>query len=301
MRTRLLFPYWIDMSVPIFMFISGYVGSLSNIRHKIDGLTDSYTLNNIMRKGIRYTIPFLITFLVEETLFWLDPQTKYSLFEIVMHFLSGGVGQGSYYYPVMMQFIFTFPVIDIVVKRYKGKGLLICFIVNLSYEILKTAYLMNEECYRLLMFRYIFIIAAGAYCANDFKIKHERIVSLSCILIGAAYIFIMCYTNYEPLFFSYWSGRSMIGCLFIIPFVYRILRKANWHNKSLELLGKASYNIFFTQMLYYLYFERIYNYITNDMLILCVSILSCSLGGVAFYLVENPNTNKLIEKIGEKL
>lgn len=95
MRTRLLFPYWIDMSVPIFMFISGYVGSLSNIRHKIDGLTDSYTLNNIMRKGIRYTIPFLITFLVEETLFWLDPQTKYSLFEIVMHFLSGGGRTGE--------------------------------------------------------------------------------------------------------------------------------------------------------------------------------------------------------------
>lgn len=90
MRAKLLFPYWIDMSVPIFMFLSGYVGSLSNIRHKINGLADSYTLNNIMRKGIRYTIPFFITFLAEETLFWLNPQTKYSLYEIVIHFLSGG-------------------------------------------------------------------------------------------------------------------------------------------------------------------------------------------------------------------
>lgn len=201
----------------------------------------------------------------------------------------------------MMQYIIVFPTIDIIVRRHREKGLFICFIANLFYEILKTAYLMNEECYRLLIFRYIFIIAIGVYCANDFKIKHERAVSLICIIIGAAYIFIMCYTNYDPLFFVYWRGRSMIGCLFIIPFVYTILKKTNLNCKTLELLGKASYNIFFTQMLYYLFFNKIYDQITNDMLILCVSVLICSLVGIVFYSIESPITNNLIEKIGEKL
>lgn len=37
-RRQLLFPYWIDMEVPVFMLISGYLGAMSFERHKIDNI-----------------------------------------------------------------------------------------------------------------------------------------------------------------------------------------------------------------------------------------------------------------------
>ena len=36
-----IFPYLIDMAVPVFMIISGYVGALSFHRHGIDSLIDA--------------------------------------------------------------------------------------------------------------------------------------------------------------------------------------------------------------------------------------------------------------------
>ena len=55
-----LFPYIIDMAVPIFMIISGYVFSNSYLKKGIYHFEDAYDLSIISNRIIRYTIPFLI-------------------------------------------------------------------------------------------------------------------------------------------------------------------------------------------------------------------------------------------------
>ena len=82
---------------------------------------------------------------------------------IGVYFLTGGTGPGSYYYPVMMQFVFVAPLIFCVIKKYEEKGVVLSFVANLFYEVLQRAYGMNEQCYRLLLFRYTFLIAFGCY------------------------------------------------------------------------------------------------------------------------------------------
>lgn len=64
-RLKYLFPFWVNMAVPMFMIISGYVYSLSFEKHKINTISKAYSLNNLLNKFIRYTVPFLLVFVIE--------------------------------------------------------------------------------------------------------------------------------------------------------------------------------------------------------------------------------------------
>ena len=66
-----LFPYIIDMAVPIFMIISGYVFSNSYLKKGIYHFEDAYDLSIISNRIIRYTIPFLIAYTIELIFFYL--------------------------------------------------------------------------------------------------------------------------------------------------------------------------------------------------------------------------------------
>ena len=71
----------------------------------------------------------------------------------------------------------------------------------------------------------------------------------------------------------------------------------------LELLGKASYNIFFIQMVYYLsYREMIFKRFYNRKIEIIAGIVLCIAIGLLFYAVEKPLTMWIISKTkaGEK-
>lgn len=63
-RLRLLFPYIVDPAISIFMIISGYVYSMSYQRVNIDTIGKAYNFRFISDKIIRYTVPFLIAYLI---------------------------------------------------------------------------------------------------------------------------------------------------------------------------------------------------------------------------------------------
>ena len=45
-RLQYLFPFWMNMAVPIFMIISGYVYALSYKRNRIEQIKEAYLLKN---------------------------------------------------------------------------------------------------------------------------------------------------------------------------------------------------------------------------------------------------------------
>lgn len=57
-KLALFFPFWIDMAVPVFMIVSGFVYSKSYI--KANTLSSYYNLYNIISKVLRFTIPFTV-------------------------------------------------------------------------------------------------------------------------------------------------------------------------------------------------------------------------------------------------
>ena len=296
-RQMLLFPYWIDMAVPIFMFLSGYVNGISAL-NKSSSLSELYSLKQVLRKIVRYGSPFFVFYLFEQLLFTFK-DWGFTPLDRIFQFFNGGVGQGGYYFPIMIQFIFLFPVIFTIIRKYEEKGLLLCFAGNLLYEVLKSAYFMNEECYRLLVFRYIYVIAAGCLLAKKPSAMVSYKKSILRIATGLIYIFIVMYTEYAPFLFTYWKGRTLLGAMFVIPIVSYMVNQNKVYISIINILGKASYNILFVQMVYYLTLgNKLDNVLPNRWISLLIAIISCCIFGVLFYQIETPVTKKLIIKIG---
>lgn len=161
-RLKMLFPFWIDMVIPMFMALSGYVYANSFLKNNIESIEKAYHPFIISKRILKLMLPYGICFMVEVILDMLYSPRE-SIFNIVARFFRGGYGPGGYYCPIMIQFIFVFPVIFKFVKKYNHCGLLACGLINVLYEIMKIVYFVDEKCYRLLIFRYIFIIAYGCY------------------------------------------------------------------------------------------------------------------------------------------
>lgn len=301
-----IYPFVVDMTIPSYMLISGFVSACSFYNKKIDNFEKAYNFAAVSQKLLRFVVPFTIAFVVEWILFrvsglFMVNVFEYGLLAVVFDYIKGGYGQGSYYFPMMIQFVFVFPIIYQVIKKYGFKGLGYCFCANAIYEIMKTAYGMSEGEYRLLIFRYLFAIAAGCFIAiGDIKkdIKTYILSGLS-IVIGAAFICLFWYTEYTPKILIYGKATSFIAYLFIIPIMGWLIKKVWLKCGILELMGKASFNIFLVQMIYYNFSDKIYGIIQNKNLQLLFNIVFCVVVGILFYYLDNM-VQKLIRKVIEK-
>lgn len=297
-RRMLLFPWWVDMAVPVFMVLSGYVYEKSLERRNAVNLSQLFAPSEMLKKAMRLTVPVLITYVL--TLIWDATQNSEIPYDIFLTFLRGGRGQGAYYYPVMMQTILVLPVIGIVVKRYEERGLLLCLIVNLLYEILHVAYYIPVESYRLLMFRYTFVLAAGCYIALGKKVPLKMPAAMFCC--GALFLGAFLYAGYEPRYLIHWTGTSFLASMYIVPVAWFLIRKCKLHFAPVEFLGKASYHIFVMQMLYYYTVDSyVYGYIQNRKIQLLISMVCCVCSGVLLYFVEMPLTRFLQKRIAGKI
>lgn len=216
---------------------------------------------------------------------------QHNILQIGVTFFYGGFGPGSYYYPVMIQLVFVFPIIYFIVKRHKHKGVILCGFFNIFYEVLVRCYGMNEECYRLLIFRYTLLIAYGCYLATHDRLSH-KICKIVCFFVGIIYILIFVYVGKVPPITMYWTTTSVFACLYIIPIAEKIIFN-NCRNGLIELIGKASYNIFLVQMIYYNGVDVVYKFIVNRWLQLTCNVFICIGGGLLFYFLEKPLTQKI--------
>ena len=286
------------MAVPLFMIISGYVGAMSYYKKETYALGQCFTIKNIISKCVRFLIPFIITYFIEIIVEFFILK-NHSLIDLMIMLFTGGKGPGSYYFPVMIQFVFIFPLIYFCILRKGFPGLLLMFLINAAYEFIQSIYGLGESCYRLLVFRYIFVIAFGCYIylyGNETIKKIYRVLSF---IIGVCFIILVEYSSYNPKIIIYWTRTSFVACLYILPIAYNLLRKGSkFHCVPFEMLGKASFNIFLTQMVYYMYAANIlYSYISNMYLRIIINIFICCVFGIIFYYVESFITKKIIKRI----
>lgn len=198
-----------------------------------------------------------------------------------------------------------FPFIFKLIEKYKGKALLGCFFTNLIWEFLKVPFSISSGCYRLLVFRYIFLIAFGCYTAlYGFSDKKVNICSIVGAIVGVVFIIASQYLGYKTVIFTQWTTTCLIAVLFVIPLFNVIILNIKSLPKffgPLEFVGKASYNIFFVQMVYYNFLSGIIaDLIGIRILAFFVDIVLCVGIGLLFYLVETPITKKITNKIYKK-
>ncbi|MBP5417811.1 MAG: acyltransferase [Clostridiales bacterium] len=294
-RRFVLFPYLINMAIPIFMIITGYVYSASQERSCGSSIEKAYSLKRIFRRIVRYTLPFLVIVIWE----LLDPKISlsYAPLDVMRWCIDGTVGKGSYYFPVMLQMIFLFPLVYFIIDRKGPKGLWYCLIFNAIYEILAWAYFIGDDTYRLISFRYIFLIASGVYAFKGYKLKLP--VGFTMSIAGSSFITILTYYGYETrIFHSAWASTSFLSSMLIIPLMIWVLQNVRISFKPLEILGQASYHIFLVQMVYYLgYYELLGKKISSTAGHLALGCVICLGIGTAFYFAEKPLQNWIQGKI----
>lgn len=327
-----LYNFLVCMAVPIFMLCTGYVSAASFSAKNIS-LKDAYTKKALVPKLLRYTLPVLWFYLAETVLTfafqhlgYLDYLSgldfkynhgyggkKMTLLGTVVFFFAGGRGQhGTYYFPIILQVAFMIPVIYHVVKKYKF-GVHFCFITTLLLECAKIPLvhflakigISNSVCYgvyRLVAFRYIFVLALGCYIYlyRDKFCKWYKLAPM--FLVGALYIYLIEYTSYERVIFIWWQNTSAIAVLYIAPFFalgVKYLGKINF--RFFEELGKASYHILMVQIIYYNFFAPLVwtapkNVIPCDGVGFVIGLAVCLGGGYGYHKLYC----KLSRKYGKK-
>ena len=297
-RLQYLFPYWMNPAVPIFMITSGYVYTASFQRKGVETFKQAYELKGIIDKAIRYTVPLILIFIIEVPLKIYVFQKGLTLTEICTQFLVGGWGPGSYYYSYMMQFIFVFPLIYFAIKKWDFAGLLLCGGANLLYEVIKVPLGMSGGAFRLIVLRYIFAMALGCYFSMG-KYKIKKWMAAVSLVFGAVFIYAVCYGGYKPVFFNRWSRTSMLAVFYIAPIAYWLIKNCKWECKPLALIGKASYNVFFVQMVYFHMANRIFDGVEGNFGGMLTAYTICIVLGLLFYKIETPITKKVLSWNGQ--
>ncbi|MBO4950288.1 MAG: acyltransferase [Clostridia bacterium] len=309
--------YWIIcMAVPVFMLCTGYV-TVASFESKKVTLKQAYSKKALLPKLCRYIMPFVWFYVAETILTIVFQKTGYlhyistldfpykdgynkemTVVGTILYFFAGGRGQhGTYYFPIIMQIALFIPLVYFIVKKWKW-GLWLCFGINLAFEVLKlpfgallTSLGLNVaySVYRLLAYRYIFALALGCYLYIYRDKLGKWYKWLFFFAVGAGYIYLINYTSYHRVIFTYWQRTSMIAMLYITPlFLLGLVKLKNVKFSLLENLGKASYHILMVQILYYNFFAPLVwtapkNVIPNDAVGFVIGLVICLGGGYGYY------------------
>ncbi len=302
-RLRYLFPFWIDMAVPIFMMITGYVGTISYRKKNITTIEAAYDWHVVITKALRYSIPFVMAWLLEFIrIVYINGIHDVHLPAMLIHFAQGGEGPGAYYYPLLMQLIIVFPLLYFLIERQGFFGLVLMFLATYLMEFLKIVYQMGDNTYCLLMFRYTFIICVGIYLGSS-HYKKRNAVAVASFIAGVAFLIFTQYAGCHIPYINVWVPTSLFGCLYIAPLVaFGIRNLGELRFRPLELLGRASYNIFLAQKVYYYTMAPwIYDHVANQSYWLPINLVVSVFFGIMFYFVEGPITTYVVSVVNKAM
>ena len=99
---QLLFPFWIDMAVPVFMILSGFVFAKSFQKSAIHTFRQGYQIHTVIKRIIRFTVPYVVIIFIEQIWLIAFQNQSFSIRAVAKSFIPGGYGPGSYYYPVLI-------------------------------------------------------------------------------------------------------------------------------------------------------------------------------------------------------
>lgn len=296
------FLFGINMAVPIFMLISGYNFTASGLK-KADGeFLKMYQPDLMVPRIVRFTGPFVFIYTLEIIL-KVAQGKEYSPLDVFGRFFEGGYGPGSYYYPLMLQLLIVFPIIFCLVKKLGAGGVILAAFLNFNYEIMIHMADVELDTYRLLIFRYLFLLALGCYLFFHVQGKIRPWVLAAMFSVGFGYLYAIYYADYDPQLFTYWTRTSMMTAFYIFPLVYLLFRygmKIQIPGKAGEIMsgiGRASYHIFLVQMVYYHFdFCDIFEPMPGETEVL-VHIALCLAAGYMFYLSEGRLSDRVIQNI----
>lgn len=278
LRQQIFFGLWGLPAVPLFLLVQvfhAYKQGFDNSRPN---------LHKLWNRALR---PFVIVEVLDILLkALLNPLYSVGDF-IATSIFWGGRGPGSYYPWIFFQFAILLPFLAPLFRKVRGVKLALLFLaMSIAFEVLCNIISMPGWLYRLLCFRYLFLIYLGYLLVNHGAVLNKYTMLLSAISIVALYYFDYVSPDWRPWFFQSvdWPGAHWI-CYFYIafPMMYLLARFFYWlpPNSLIEnvvcKLGRHSYAIFIFQLFYFViitpYVKQLLGAIGHDNLELTLYVI----------------------------
>ena len=113
-------------------------------------------------------------------------------------------------------------------------------------------------------------------------------------VVGLLFIGLTTYGVYTPRIITSWTGTSFLASMWIVPMMVWMIQNVHIRCKALEVIGRATYNIFLVQMVYYsAYYPKLSGKMSRSECLI-VGIVICMSIGIVFYLLESRLTNAVI-------
>lgn len=253
---HILFPFWGDTAVPIFLIIQVFHYYKKGISVRMPSASKLYK---------RILQPFIIMV----TLMFLTQ------FFIYYHVTDGSFtpslywnkrGPGSYYIFIYLEFAIVIPLFASLFKRLSNKWFFFLFVIlSQLIEFVTCITHCPDNIYRILFFRYTFLIYIGYLMATN-KLKLNKL-TLFGGFISIFFLYLCAYTeiDMEPLFcthLSLWPLCHWVCYIYIAYFFLAFLKYTytkffyySTISNYIEKIGKYSYEIFLFQIFYYATFS----------------------------------------------
>ena len=276
-RMLALFPFHIDMAVPLLMLITGY-NYCKSYERKENAII-------FVKKCIKRLLQAIIPVLVIEFIILLITTEKNSIFSIIWFFVSGGEGPGAYYIPVMIQIALVFPLIYMITKKTGLLALVMSVLLCLVWEVAYLA--IGHGLYKFVSIRYfVFIVAGILYALNEEYVVNRKRKWMLLIVLGVIIIWFLSYSGSTINIFDSWKSTAFPTLLYAFPIFLFIITSKLPKNNIIQLISRASFHIFLVQKLYYGYISKSFEFFSMWQSI-PISILICIIGGIIFYSTEN--------------
>ena len=249
----LLFMLWGGMAVPLFLLIQVF--------HAYKAGLDSQKRILSLKIVKRIVVPFLLTLFFIGVIRLLRGNP---IKEVVADFLTGGGGPGSYYPWIYIEFAVLLIVFRFFLKRLKLYQIFLFFLaLSILLEYFCSTMAIAPGLYRIIFFRYVFLIALGVdWVCNGIKLDKKR---LSLSIVSGCFIVLFQYfnPNLEPVFFhTAWKSFHWVSYFYVAYLLMYTLKQVYVHlgevpKHVFHKCGKFSYEIFLVQMV-------VFNFVKYD-------------------------------------
>jgi len=271
---------WERISIPVFLVIMGFNMGLSFSKLEDKRLRNLYSWKYFKRKFWRYIYPFIILYLVSSIIGYLlhgiGAMSQYEDHFAPEHLFLGILpfwGPGNWFLPVIFLTILIMPLLY---KGFSGKliwrilTLLLCFLIELAtylylyigfYQDPFTswpnyyAWRFNRVTISIIPFSMLSAIGLGLWFSRNPNIFAKQNI-LIWILAPLSFIYIIANSFYEyRIFFMAGDYHMFIFpySAFLVLLLIKVLPKRwdNWFAKAISMIGKSTYHILLTQILYF--------------------------------------------------
>lgn len=274
-----LFQIWGASAVPLFLLIQVFHAFKKGLDTRV----------NIKKLWERILKPFFFIELIIIAIFFAKAAkaNSFSFFDIFEGIIkSGGKGPGSYYPWIYVQFALVLAVVSPVFKKLHGLWLALFFILlSQCFEIICATSSLPAWGYRIIFFRYTFILYLGYILATEGFVLDKKTILLSITSFICLIFFRYFDPDLRPFFYTgvwqtcHWICYYFmcIPLLFFIKFLFKKIYNTRI-NALFITMGQFSYEIFLFQMLYFLHIHPVIIktlsiVFKNDFLIQFLSVL----------------------------